>query len=349
MTKLFCQICGESLKVDAEQIPGSQPVKIRCPGCQGVFLYERLTGNEGEPLEAGSVVEVVRDELFAMDIPDFWKLLHSQVFWLILVLAGMPLILNMLNVEIVRGMTVYFSMIWFLVFIKLFQYEETNIQLHLGVYFLSLLTLSPVFSLVNSLTSPFYSFIDSDSAFLRFTGFFCGVGVTEELTKAMPILFLAIINKWKGQVLSGREYLLCGIMSGLAFAGVENFGYIQMAVIRDTFMGTVGDGAVTSLVRSTLTPFIHACLSGIFAYFIGLYSLYPSRSPWTYILSGLFVSSLLHAIYDFAVTVSFFSQAFSFLALALMYMGLLVCWLNLKTRAQRVAREGVDNYIQDIF
>jgi RsiW-degrading membrane proteinase PrsW (M82 family) len=246
-------------------------------------------------------------------------------------------------------MTVYFSIIWFFVFIKLFQYEGSNFKLHLGVYFFSLVSLSPSFHLIHSLTSPFYSFISSESAALRFLGFFAGVGITEELTKAVPIFILVVLTRRRGEQLSGMDYLLCGIMSGLAFAGVENFGYIRMAVIRDVLWESLGDGAVTSLVRSTLTPFIHSCLSGIFAYFIGLPSFYPSKSPWPFFLSGLLVSAFLHAVYDFAVASTIFSQPLAFLALAMMYMGLLICWLNLKTKFRRTQREEMDNYIKDII
>lgn len=349
MLKLFCQICGEPLKVDEGRLPDSDRIKIRCPGCGGTFLFHLSPGTEGKAGEPDSVVDVVRDELFSLDIPDFWKLLQSQVFWLILILAGMPMILNMLNVEIVRGMTIYFSMIWFFVFIKLFQYEGSNFRLHLGVYFFSLISLSPAFMLIHSLTSPFYSFISSGGAVLRFLGFFAGVGITEELTKAVPIFLLAAFTRRRKERLSGMDYLLCGIMSGLAFAGVENFGYIRMAVIRDVFGGSVGDGAITSLVRSTLTPFIHSCLSGIFAYFIGLPAFYPLKSPWPFFISGLLVSAFLHALYDFAVTFPVFDQILAFLALALMYIGLLICWLNLKTKFRRARRGGMDGYIKDII
>jgi len=349
MLNLFCQICGKPLKIHKDRLPHSDQVRIRCPECKGIFLYVPSETGGGEIVGADSVVEVVKDELFSMEARDLWKLLHSQVFWLILALAGMPLILSMFKIEIVRGMSVYFSMIWFCVFIKLFQHEGSNFRLHAGIYIISLVLLSPVYLLISAVTSPFYAFINSPSIFLRFIGFFTGVGLTEELTKAVPILLLAAYVRWKGEHLSGMDYLLCGIASGLAFAGVENLGYIRMAVIRGIFRGSIGDGAVTSLVRSTLTPFIHACLSGIFAYFIGLMSLYPAKSPWPFILAGLLVSAFLHAIYDFSATLPIFHQFLAFLALALMYMGLLICWLNLKTKVRRTRTREVDGFIRNIF
>jgi RsiW-degrading membrane proteinase PrsW (M82 family) len=71
--------------------------------------------------------------------------------------------------------------------------------------------------------------------------------------------------------------LLLGMMSGIGFAGAENVYYVfrtleeSLRAMKETGKaGYLVMPVYNNVVRMAMTPFLHACFSAIFGYFIAL-------------------------------------------------------------------------------
>jgi len=136
---------------------------------------------------------------------------------------------------------------------------------------------------------------------LTLIAYVLGVGVREELTKAIP-LFLMV--RFTSKIENPTAGIVLGIMSGIGFAITENVFYVftnlsqAVGAVRST--GQVGHlvGPIyTNVVRMAMTPFFHGCLAGIFGYFIALATLDPARR-WALLVAGLAISASLHGLFD---------------------------------------------------
>ena len=135
----------------------------------------------------------------------------------------------------------------------------------------------------------------------RLSGYVFGVGVREELTKAIPLILLALFTTKMRKPING---LLLGMMSGIGFAGAENVYYVfrtleeSLRAMKETGKaGYLVMPVYNNVVRMAMTPFLHACFSAIFGYFIAL-GVAQRRHRFVFFLLGLSLSSLLHGLYD---------------------------------------------------
>jgi RsiW-degrading membrane proteinase PrsW (M82 family) len=138
------------------------------------------------------------------------------------------------------------------------------------------------------------------------------IGIPEELAKVLPVAGLALYfsrsDSWR--LLTPRDYLFLGAISGLVFGSTEAVHYFtlyaQQAI--DVIGGsqTISvDQAVSLFEGSTLQAvwrfvndaIAHACWAGISGYFVGLAMRYP-RFRFGLILFGLALTSLLHGLND---------------------------------------------------
>jgi hypothetical protein len=138
-------------------------------------------------------------------------------------------------------------------------------------------------------------------------GYVFGVGVREELCKAAPLLALGLLRSRVRRPLNG---LVLGMMSGVGFAAAENVYYVYRTVSQAASVtAQTGEAAnlvmpvYNNVIRMAMGPFVHGCLSGIFGYFIGIAAADRERLA-ALLLAGLGLSSLLHGLYDKAVTTS---------------------------------------------
>ena len=127
------------------------------------------------------------------------------------------------------------------------------------------------------------------------------MGVREELTKAIPLVLLALFTTKMRKPING---LLLGMMSGIGFAGAENVYYVfrtleeSLRAMKETGMaGYLVMPVYNNVVRMAMTPFLHACFSAIFGYFIAL-GISQRRHRFVFFVLGLSLSSLLHGLYD---------------------------------------------------
>lgn len=129
----------------------------------------------------------------------------------------------------------------------------------------------------------------------RLLGNIFGVGLLEEVCKALPVYFLLLRQQKPSDPHSAAFY---GAMSGLGFAIAEGAAYS----IRYAFgltAGNLGFGSyvAANTIRFVSLPLFHAVLAGIVGYFIGLAAINRSRQGIILTL-GIAIAATLHGIYN---------------------------------------------------
>jgi RsiW-degrading membrane proteinase PrsW (M82 family) len=122
------------------------------------------------------------------------------------------------------------------------------------------------------------------------------VGLIEETVKWGAVYLLAYRP---GHQLTPLTYMYLGVVSGLAFGVAEAINYSVLYANSFGTIGIAGIGAYTAaaLVRLTVLPLLHACMTGISCFFLGLAAWQRSRRlPLA--LTGLGLAILLHGFYD---------------------------------------------------
>jgi RsiW-degrading membrane proteinase PrsW (M82 family) len=127
-----------------------------------------------------------------------------------------------------------------------------------------------------------------------------GVGINEELTKALPIAIAAfLLLRLRGTRLDVRTWMLAGTFSGLVFGVLEAVLYVNNnSGVINTRSGPL---VVTSVYqfadRIFADGFDHAMWAAISAFFIGLAVKY-GRRRWQLIGFGLLIAAVLHGAND---------------------------------------------------
>jgi protease PrsW len=129
----------------------------------------------------------------------------------------------------------------------------------------------------------------------RLLGGVFGVGLLEELCKALPVYFLLLRPRQLSDPESAAFY---GAMSGLGFAIAEGAAYS----IRYAFgltAGNLGFGSyvAANTIRFVSLPLFHAVLAGIVGYFMGLAAINRSRQALIVGL-GIAIAAVLHGFYN---------------------------------------------------
>jgi RsiW-degrading membrane proteinase PrsW (M82 family) len=152
----------------------------------------------------------------------------------------------------------------------------------------------------------------------RLAGTVLGVGLSEELVKAIPLLWIFVRNREPGTV---REITYLGCVSGFAFGVSESVIYsVFYAQTVVTGGMPLGSYVVVQLTRLITLPLLHAVYSGIAGQFIAL-GVETPRMRRALILAGIAIAALLHGLYDaFASTVVGFAIAVGSVMLFIAYI-----------------------------
>ena len=212
----------------------------------------------------------------------------------------------------------YFSVIWGLFFYSYFKTPQVTIKTTSLVFFLTQAFVFLFWNLfgIPSL-NPFYHLIDIGFP-LSLVGYILGVGLSEELGKALPIY---VIAKRIQEPLIPQTFVYYGLMSGIAFGVYEGVQYqttvnVQLDYTSAFFM---------NIARLTSLPFLHAVWCGIAGYFIAFANLYPKYRLSLYFLA-IAVPAILHGIYD-----TFCGSALGlFIALPITFVGVILLMTYLK-------------------
>lgn len=129
----------------------------------------------------------------------------------------------------------------------------------------------------------------------KLIGFVLGVGILEEICKALPVYLFLLRPGKLSDPLTAAFY---GAMSGLGFAIAEGSAY-SLGYAFGLIRGDLGFGSyvLVSTIRFITVPLFHAILAGIVGYFIGLAAINPARQG-AILCIGLAIAAVLHGLYN---------------------------------------------------
>lgn len=211
----------------------------------------------------------------------------------------------------------YFSLLWAGFFYHAFPAPQVNLRDAAFCLFGSALSCTVVLYGVYLITPTgvLLPWIHSPSQFRAWIGFVGGVGVAEELCKAI----ILIIMFQRKDRLSPHAMLFYGLMAGLGFGMFEGVRY--QFLFNKSLSQSVEGYYLLNVLRLTSLPFLHAVWSGIAGHFVGFALQYPERRVGLWI-AAIGVPAVLHGTYDTFSRHGFglFVAVFSVLTLNL-YMG----------------------------
>ena len=130
-----------------------------------------------------------------------------------------------------------------------------------------------------------------------------GVGINEEITKALPILLAALLLlRLRSVKLDVRMWMFLGAIVGLAFGVTEQAGYTLQDIQAITSAQANSEAIVEVLAfaeRVFVDGFQHALWAGVSAFFIGIAVNYPRRR-FQLIALGIAIPAVLHGLYDWS-------------------------------------------------
>ena len=230
------------------------------------------------------------------------KLYNSLTVKLLLFFGLFPLAVDLVvdadNVQQTAWLLgIYYASIWGLVLYgliapKQFSWNDTLkcslFTVFIGVPLLLLVQQVPLFK-------PLYEAANQLSLLPRLLGFVFGVGLLEELCKALPVYLFLLRQGRIGDPLTASFY---GAVSGLGFAIAEGSVYsLQYTFGLEKGELSFGYYVVANTIRFVSLPLFHAILAGIVGYFLGLTAINPSRQG-TIIFIGLAIAAILHGLYN---------------------------------------------------
>ena len=289
----FCPTCGTATAPSSgsSAVPGPSPSPATPPlTAVTVFLQE--------------VASASLKEIALVDGDRAAEILKSPVFLLLSLVAIVPLAIQSLESahSILYGLAIWSGLLWALLMYRLFADRQVGLFWSLATVFFTAFIGIPLLGLYLQMPGQVFERIEAVEFFpLTLLANILGVGVREELTKAIPLFLIAYFTtRMKNPVIG----MVLGMMSGIGFAITENVFYVftnlsqALGAVRST--GQVGHlvGPIyTNVVRMAMTPFFHGCLAGIFGYFIALATLDPARR-WPLLVAGLAISASLHGLFD---------------------------------------------------
>lgn len=279
------------------------------PGNPGQLEFERLSSllkrngiQAFQNLSPNPFVRALQD-LKSFDLALLFPWIELKSFnWLqdrkfiYLALAGL---FPMLSLAIIPNVAtcywfiaLYFSGLWAIFFYYIFKTPQIENSMGFLCFFFTGFVSITILLLIQRIPpwTVLFSLAKSHNILSRFIGMFFGVGVHEELCKAVILFWIA---RRPGKLLMPQSMVFYGMISGLGFGIYEGVGY-QMSINRGL---QIDNAYFYNIVRLTSLPFLHAIWTGIAGYFIAFAVLYPRKQTGLWILA-IGIPALLHAIYN---------------------------------------------------
>ena len=289
---LFCPSCG------ASATPGTAPGPTTVTASPGAKRLTMVTDFFQE------VASVSMRDIAGVDRERAVEIIRSPAFLLLSLVAVVPLAIESLDGihAILNGLAIWSGTLWALLMYRLFAARQIGVAWAMGTVFFTAFIGIPLLSLYLQLPGDIFGWLEKIDFFpLTLGAYILGVGVREELTKAIPLfLFVRFSTKMENPTAG----IVLGVMSGIGFAITENVFYVYtnlneaLNAARRTgqLIHLVGP-IYTNVVRMAMTPFFHGCLAGIFGYFISLSAVDHARR-WALLVAGLAISATLHGLFD---------------------------------------------------
>jgi RsiW-degrading membrane proteinase PrsW (M82 family) len=191
----------------------------------------------------------------------------------------------------------YVAPLWALVFWFLIR-PGPLARLHLVI---AAIIIAAEFVLIPALTLPWERALAPPTTSHSLFGWVVGVGLPEELTKALPVMVLAIVLlKIRHTKLDVRMWMFLATLSGLFFGAYEaSKVYVPSAII------AISHGSAFGIPEFAERVFVdglqHALWAGIAGFFIGLGTNYRRQRIPLWLL-GIAVPMVLHGLNDWILT-----------------------------------------------
>ncbi|HEY2130290.1 MAG TPA: PrsW family glutamic-type intramembrane protease [Streptosporangiaceae bacterium] len=191
----------------------------------------------------------------------------------------------------------YVAPLWALVFWFLIRPGPLT-RLHLAI---AAIIIAAEFVLIPALTLPWEHALAPPVTSHSLFGWVIGVGLPEELTKALPVMVLAIVLlKVRHIKLDVRMWMFLATLSGLFFGAYEaSKVYVPNAIIAISHGSAVGIPEFAE--RVFVDGLQHALWAGIAGFFIGLGINYRRQRIPLWLL-GIAVPTVLHGLNDWILT-----------------------------------------------
>ena len=159
-----------------------------------------------------------------------------------------------------------------------------------------------VLILLPTLTLPWENALDATADPHSLLPWIYGVGLAEEVTKALPILIAALALRWIWKItLDVRVWMFLGTIAGLTFGVRESVLYTASYLTQGNHKAGVAIPLIlTFALRVFVDGFQHAVWAGISAFFIGMGVNYRRRRI-PLILFGIGLPAVLHGLNDWSI------------------------------------------------
>jgi protease PrsW len=157
-----------------------------------------------------------------------------------------------------------------------------------------------VLVLLPTVTVPWENALDNTSSPHNVGPWIYGVGLAEEVTKALPILVAALVLRWVKKItLDVRVWMYLGAIAGLAF-GIRESVLYTASYLAPGSNGVTGIPLILTFAQRVFVDgFQHAVWTGIAAFFIGMGVNYRRRRI-PLIVFGITLTAVLHGLNDWA-------------------------------------------------
>jgi len=228
------------------------------------------------------------------------KKLRHALF--ILVLAESPIVLQLLHLDRTY-LYLVFSLAWALALYVFVEPPRRALLIGLLVYVSTTLLSLPLLLYWLQLGADVEPGVEPTGHALW--EFIFGVGVREELCKAVGLSLVLVACRMIGLRFSAREGLVYGATSGLAFAAVENLRVVQGLSHLDEVQAAHGIGTsqtiAAALTRLLLTPLAHACWGALLGWALTV-RVRNGLMRSLVAVASLLIAATLHGLYDDAAT-----------------------------------------------
>jgi RsiW-degrading membrane proteinase PrsW (M82 family) len=305
LVKIYAQQLGEGIPAWSEEFVPAAIANVPKPPPLATVAAKSTTAIVKLRTESQDFISSLRTFQFASIFPyrDVFsrELYRSNTVRLLLFLGLFPLIISLVSEratleQIAWLLGIYYASIWGVVLYNLIKPVQFSWARTLKCVLFTTVVGIPLLLFVQQVP-PFrilYHAISGGLLF-RLVGFVLGVGVLEEICKALPVYLLL----WRPQKLQDPlTAAFYGAMSGLGFAIAEGAAYsFRYAVGLSRGQIDLGSYVAANTIRFVSLPLFHALLAGIVGYFVGLAVINPSRRSAIFFI-GICISATLHGLYN---------------------------------------------------
>ena len=262
--------------------PGATP---QAPPMAGTFAQPSAARGRASDTDATDALQILIPIRAWLTDPALrqWPKLLVAAYALLPVIASVVL-RNSTYTTVGWVYSLYIAPLWALVFWRLIRPGSIG-KMHAGI---GAVIIAADYILMRSLTPPWEKALaPADSSHNLFAWIY-GVGLAEEITKAMPVLVLAtFLLKARNTKLDVRMWMFLATLSGLFFGVYEASGYIGSDTLN----------ILQLFERVFVDGLQHALWAGVAGFFIGLGANYRRQRFLLWFL-GIAIPAVLHGLND---------------------------------------------------